>query len=222
MSQNAAIAVDVKELAEVFLKSDNPNLKYLFSLKERVLEQDFDFSKKILTEIFRHFHTLKGNGLALGFNHIAHLCELSESLIKKIQNDQIKFDAKSLELLFKSIDRLKIIFDRELNELKNKKQLINYDQQFKLKAKYDSDTIVVAGENILKIIYQPTILQTFSDYYIEYNQALIKVFNLNEFRKRKPWVVVIQKNSKETMAIFFDEIGSLEKINQEKLSNETK
>ena len=72
------------------------------------LEQKPDDSAKIVDQIFRLAHTIKGSGLAAGFQDLSSFAHDFESLLSKIGSDEIEITREIIDLLLHANDTLKI------------------------------------------------------------------------------------------------------------------
>lgn len=71
------------------------------------LETNPSQKTEILNKIFRLFHTVKGSGLAAGFEDLSAFAHIVESLISKLQKNEITLNDHTIEVLLKSNDLIR-------------------------------------------------------------------------------------------------------------------
>ncbi|MBC6400718.1 MAG: Hpt domain-containing protein [Ekhidna sp.] len=69
------------------------------------LEKDHQ-NKKVITNIFRIIHTLKGNALGMGYESIADLAHVMEDIFGAIKENEVAPDAELVDSLFRANDKL--------------------------------------------------------------------------------------------------------------------
>ena len=85
-------------------------------LEEEVLnlEQDSENTETI-QKIFRVAHTLKGSSAAMGIDKMKELTHKVENVFDAIRNQQLKVDTKIINIIFDSIDTIKLLKEAILN-----------------------------------------------------------------------------------------------------------
>lgn len=80
---------------------------HLNSINDSLLEFENDTSnEEVIHNLFRSFHTLKGNASTMGFTRYSELAHHLEDLLDRIRNNQIKPDSDLVDVLFKGADCL--------------------------------------------------------------------------------------------------------------------
>lgn len=70
-------------------------------------------NKKIINQIFRDIHTLKGSGSLFDFKNINQLTHNLEDLLEAIQDKKVVKLNEPIDILFKSVDLLKLLIETE-------------------------------------------------------------------------------------------------------------
>ena len=85
-------------------------------LEEEVLnlEQDSE-SIETIQKIFRAAHTLKGSSAAMGMTEMKELTHKVENVFDAIRNDQLKVNTQIINLIFESIDTIKLFKQAIIN-----------------------------------------------------------------------------------------------------------
>ncbi|MFW6383288.1 MAG: Hpt domain-containing protein, partial [Nanoarchaeota archaeon] len=80
---------------------------HLNSINDHLLKFEKDPSnEEAIHDLFRSFHTLKGNASTMGFTRYSELAHHLEDLLDKIRNKQIEGDSELLDVLFEGADSL--------------------------------------------------------------------------------------------------------------------
>ncbi len=80
---------------------------HIESINRSLLEFEKDTSnKEVIDNLFRSFHTLKGNSSTMEFNKFAEIAHHLEDLLDRIRNDRISAGSEIVEILFKGADCL--------------------------------------------------------------------------------------------------------------------
>lgn len=72
------------------------------------LEQDCE-NQETIKKIFRAAHTLKGSSAAMGMNQMKELTHKVENVFDDIRNNQLKVDKNIVNIIFDTIDRIKLL-----------------------------------------------------------------------------------------------------------------
>ena len=78
------------------------------------LEQDGE-NPDTIQKIFRAAHTLKGSSAAMGMDQMKELTHKVENVFDAIRNHQLKVDTQIINLIFDSIDTIKLLKEAILN-----------------------------------------------------------------------------------------------------------
>lgn len=96
--------MDMSQYLDTFLEEAKEHLQKLEQCLLN-LEANPD-NKKILDEIFRSAHTLKGMSATMGYNNIAELTHEMENVLHKVRGSKINSSPEIIDLLFKCVDSL--------------------------------------------------------------------------------------------------------------------
>ncbi|MBI5756147.1 MAG: chemotaxis protein CheA [Nitrospirae bacterium] len=103
--ESAAASTGLRTIFFEFMEESNTYLEEIESLILR-LEKDKD-NLDIVNDIFRPFHTIKGNCGYLGIKEIGHICHSIETLLDCIRNRQLSANQKVIDILLVSVDIVK-------------------------------------------------------------------------------------------------------------------
>ncbi len=117
--------MDFDKLKNLFIKEVNEIIAKTEALLLD-LERDQD-NIDIITEIYRHMHTIKGAAGMYGLNLTVRIAHLFEDVYKKIKNSEISVNKDIINLSFKALDYLKVLIksdeadvsQKEIENLKN-------------------------------------------------------------------------------------------------------
>ncbi|MEO9871842.1 chemotaxis protein CheA [Ekhidna sp.] len=93
-----------EEYQQLFLTEALENFEELNKLFVD-LEKDHS-NKKIIANIFRIVHTLKGNAMGMGYEKIADLSHVVEDVFGAIKNGEVSLDKELVDSLFRANDKL--------------------------------------------------------------------------------------------------------------------
>lgn len=99
--------IDMSTYLGAFLDEVDEQLQIL---EEEVLnlEQDCD-NPETIQKIFRVAHTLKGSSAAMGMDQMKELTHRVENVFESIRNRQLKVNTQIINLIFDSIDKIKLL-----------------------------------------------------------------------------------------------------------------
>ena len=103
--ESAAASTGLKTIFFEFMEESNSYLEDIESLILR-LEKDKD-NLDIVNDIFRPFHTIKGNCGYLGLKDIGRICHSVETLLDSVRNRQITVNKKIIDILLVAVDIVK-------------------------------------------------------------------------------------------------------------------
>jgi len=101
--------VDLSQYLDIFLVEAREHLQNL-SQGLLQLEQAPD-NRKIVDEIFRSAHTLKGMAATMGFDRIAELTHDMENLLSALKGGHLRVNSAIIDLLFNCVDALEEMVD---------------------------------------------------------------------------------------------------------------
>ena len=67
---------------------------------------------KLLNEIFRGFHTIKGGAGFLNLTELVALCHLTENLFDRLRNGQLRIDAEAMDVILAATAQVREMFER--------------------------------------------------------------------------------------------------------------
>ena len=102
--------MEVNQYLEMFIEESKEHLQ---SCSEHLLELEKNPEDlKIVGEIFRSAHTLKGMAATMGFEDLADLTHKMENILDAIRNEKIKVTTEILDVVFESVDHLEeMVYD---------------------------------------------------------------------------------------------------------------
>jgi two-component system chemotaxis sensor kinase CheA len=93
-----------QQYLEVFIEESKENLQ---AVNDQLLAlENNPKDMKIVSEIFRAAHTLKGMSATMGFEDLANLTHKMENVLDAIRNDKIQVNPAILDVVFQSVDDL--------------------------------------------------------------------------------------------------------------------
>ncbi len=100
--------VQQDNLIKIFLEEAS---EYISLLDEKIvqLEQEPE-NQDLLDEIFRAFHTLKGNAGLVGFKRFEKIAHLTEEVLSEIRDGKRQADSEVISFVLEALDRLKVLF----------------------------------------------------------------------------------------------------------------
>jgi two-component system chemotaxis sensor kinase CheA len=94
-----------REALEIFIHDANERLVQV-QAHILALEEDYDANRALINDVFRAFHTIKGEA---GFLHLPRIGELAhnlETLLDMLRSSEYAFDGETAEILFSGVDAL--------------------------------------------------------------------------------------------------------------------
>ncbi|EWG11978.1 chemotaxis protein CheA [Cytobacillus firmus] len=96
--------MEMNQYLEVFIEESKEHLQ---SCNEQLLELEKNPDDiKIVNEIFRSAHTLKGMSATMGYEDLANLTHQMENVLDAIRNQKIKVNGEILDVVFLAVDDL--------------------------------------------------------------------------------------------------------------------
>jgi two-component system chemotaxis sensor kinase CheA len=74
--------------------------------------EKYPADRKLLNEIFRGFHTIKGGAGFLNATELVTLCHITENLFDKLRNDELKLSAELMDVIFAATAEVRKMFGR--------------------------------------------------------------------------------------------------------------
>nr|MBP3598261.1 chemotaxis protein CheA [Eubacterium sp.] len=101
--------MDTSQYLELFIDETKEHLQ---TLNEHILELEKDpENADTINEIFRAAHTLKGMSGTMGFTRMQRLTHDMENVFQEIRNENMKANAKLVDILFRGLDALESYLD---------------------------------------------------------------------------------------------------------------
>ena len=95
---------DMSQYLGVFLDETSEQIEIL---ERDILRLEHEASQKLLQEIFRAAHTLKGASRAMGFSAMGELTHAMEDIFDKLRNSALGVSSALIDALFAGLDALK-------------------------------------------------------------------------------------------------------------------
>lgn len=116
--------MDISQYLEIFIEESQEHLQ---SLNESLLglESNPD-DTKLLNEIFRVAHTLKGMSGTMGYTTMMNLTHEMENVLDAIRNGRIRVDSHIIDILFECLDYLEQSINMIANTGKENESNIDY------------------------------------------------------------------------------------------------
>lgn len=96
--------MDTEQYLDVFIDESMEHLDVLYN--QLVELEKYPTEKKVIEEIFRAAHTIKGMSATMGFEDVAHLTHYIENVFDSIRYDKITVEAHIIDVLFAAVDHL--------------------------------------------------------------------------------------------------------------------
>lgn len=116
--------MDISQYLEIFIEESQEHLQ---SLNQSLLglESNPD-NVKLLNEIFRVAHTIKGMAGTMGFTTIMSLTHEMENVLDSLRNGEVKVNSHMIDILFECLDYLETSIDSISNSGKEPETGINH------------------------------------------------------------------------------------------------
>ena len=114
-------------------------------------------NQKLVDQIFRYLHTLKGNTSFLGFSVVSNLAHAAEDVMKEVRKGNITFSSNIMEVILDSIDYLKVFFSGLARNIRDEGDPSGIIAQLKhcVAPNIQRYVSAVAGEDASNPIFQP-------------------------------------------------------------------
>lgn len=141
--------MDNEKYINLFVDESRENL---LALNEYLLELEKGAGDlKILNDIFRVAHTLKGMSATMGFSSIADLTHEMENLLDFLRNAQLAVTVETIDVLFLCLDALEILVENVVSNNNREVDTINLMYRLKKLIKIGSGEDEVE-EEVVKVI----------------------------------------------------------------------
>ncbi len=227
--------MNMSQYMSVFIDESREHLQLLNDALLR-FEKDIE-DIKIVEEIFRSAHTLKGMSATMGFNKTAELTHHMENVLDLIRNKKLAVKNEMIDILFECLDTLNMLIDEvidageettSIDELKEKLEAITKGEN-PSKAKTEKTEVIKKDEEKKEEAESDT-----GDITMEFNEFEKQLLEEAKSKKMKSFVIkVILDNgcllkAARTYMVFrnLEEIGeiiksvpSAQELEEEKFDN---
>ncbi len=98
-----------EELMQIFLDESRELIE---SLDQNIVAfEDDPQNKPLLDDIFRAFHTLKGNAGLVGLKKFEKIAHITEEILSDIRDGRVEITAELISFMLEALDRLKILHE---------------------------------------------------------------------------------------------------------------
>ncbi|MFN8576882.1 MAG: Hpt domain-containing protein [Candidatus Sericytochromatia bacterium] len=103
-----------EEIKEIYISETS---EHIFNIENFLIVLESDEAKLIecMEKVYRELHSIKGDSNTLGFNKIGDIAHKFETLITKIQKQDLDYNTNTLNQIFDSLNILKNTFSNETN-----------------------------------------------------------------------------------------------------------
>jgi two-component system, chemotaxis family, sensor kinase CheA len=101
------MADEMDEIVSEFITEAEESLEKIDPLFVELEIRGHD--KDMLNDIFRSMHTIKGAAGFLGFKNIVEVAHKSESILKRLRDNEISISTKLMDAILRSVDMLKLL-----------------------------------------------------------------------------------------------------------------
>ncbi|MCB1157335.1 MAG: chemotaxis protein CheA [Leptospiraceae bacterium] len=141
-----------------------------------ILDLENNYEPEKVHLVFRAIHTLKGNSGMFDFQNVKELSHRSENLLDLIRSEKISLNKDIIDLLLKTIDKLKVIF----NNIKQEKNFDVSELVHELEAIINQQLLPNTPSEPKIVDIEDNDINSNSDYYSNYIE-IAKDRNLNLF-----------------------------------------
>ena len=163
--------MDISQYLEIFIEESQEHLQ---SLNQSLLglESNPD-DVKLLNEIFRVAHTIKGMAGTMGFVTIMNLTHEMENVLDSLRNGDFKANSHTIDVLFECLDYLETSIDSISNSGEESEIGINYLRD-KLQSlnKGDNGNVNIKAENKESVLQKDNYIEDFS--FNQYDEELAR------------------------------------------------
>jgi two-component system chemotaxis sensor kinase CheA len=136
--------MEMNQYLEVFIEESKEHLQ---SCNEQLLELEKNPEDlKIVNEIFRSAHTLKGMSATMGYEDLASLTHQMENVLDAIRNQKVSVTAEVLDVVFLAVDDLEAMVLSIATGGDGKRDVVEVVEKLKAIEKGESPVAVTAKE----------------------------------------------------------------------------
>ncbi|WP_019242289.1 MULTISPECIES: chemotaxis protein CheA [Bacillus] len=164
--------MDMNQYLEVFIEESKEHLQ---TCNEQLLELEKNPEDlKIVNEIFRSAHTLKGMSATMGYEDLANLTHKMENVLDAIRNHKLSVSSEVLDVVFDATDHLEEMVmniasggdgKRDVSEVVNKLLAIE---------KGESPIVKTAAEEVSASVAKENEAQSFKSTYDEFDITVLE------------------------------------------------
>ncbi len=116
--------------SDLFSDFINESKEYVYSLENNIIElEKHPKNAKIINEIFRPFHTLKGVSSFMGLKKLNHISHETENILDLARNAKLAINQNVISVVLKAIDLIKkIIFNLSAEDRSERVNQLEIDQ----------------------------------------------------------------------------------------------
>ncbi|KPJ58642.1 MAG: hypothetical protein AMJ42_02885, partial [Deltaproteobacteria bacterium DG_8] len=104
--------LDREEFTRIFTIFKEESEEHIQKLNEGFLSLEKEPNQmSLVSELFRHSHSIKGSARMMGFSSIEKVAHAIETILGKIQKGEIKADKEVMDALYKGVDSLAEIIE---------------------------------------------------------------------------------------------------------------
>ena len=105
--------MSMAQYMSVFIDESKEHLQLMNDSLLKLEQEPEDI--KIIDEVFRSAHTLKGMSATMGFNRIAELTHHMENVLDNIRTGKASVDTTLVDILFECLDTLNALVDEVID-----------------------------------------------------------------------------------------------------------
>lgn len=147
---------------DLFLEEANENFE---ALNQQLIKLEKNPSnQRVIAEIFRITHTLKGNALGMGYQNIADLTHIMEDIFSAVKEGKVVLNEEFIEQLFKANDKLGQLIEAVTTEKKVSFLGLKTKLEVFLRTEIEQgETQPIAAQQEGELKKRPTVEETFED-----------------------------------------------------------
>ena len=173
------IRMEMSQYLEVFIEESKEHLQ---ACNEQLLELEKNPEDlKIVNDIFRSAHTLKGMSATMGYEDLASLTHQMENVLDAIRNQKIKVNSEILDVVFLSVDDLEAMVESIAGGGDGKRDVSSVVEKLKLIEQGKSPAGALAAAETAVAIAEPPQFSAAKSSYDEFELTVIEQSNEQGF-----------------------------------------
>jgi len=152
---------DLQEIVDGFVVESDEYLEQLDQDLVQLDERPDDL--ELVGNVFRIFHTLKGNSRGLGFEVMERMVHKTEDVIRKVRDRELDLTSSTVDVIFKAVDMIKLLLLDVKERKKRPRDLAPIVAQLQqvLKGKSEGETEeTLEFDDDMKVIVEGFIVET--------------------------------------------------------------